>query len=205
MGRHVRLRHERIFASRLSEVAPWGSRAARVATVNSTRIVVVIIAALLVHLLIVRYVHLLRPVDVVLIVTVYVGFARNPVRAMLVGAGAGLLQDSLSGGIVGAQSLAKTVIALLVSLVSIRVALDHVLLRFIAVVLATGLHALIYLGLHGLFGQNLLGNPVWPTLLGEVGWLAGANGVAALMLFALLDRIFAERERTFGRPTRRRR
>lgn len=169
-----------------------------------TKTVVVIIAALLVHLLIVRYVRVLRPVDVVLIVTVYVAFARDPVRAMLVGAGAGLLQDGFSSGIVGAQSLAKTVVALLVSLVSVRVALDHLPLRFIALVLATALHALIYLGLHWLFGQNLLGNPVWPTLLGEVAWLAGANGVAALILFALLDWVFAERERKLGRPARRR-
>ncbi len=205
MGRQIRLRHERVSASRPLEVAPWRSRASRVITVSLTKTVVVIIAALLVHLLIVRYVRVLRPVDVVLIVTVYVGFARDPVRAMLVGAGAGLLQDSFSGGIVGAQSLAKMVVALLVSWVSIRVALDHFPLRFIALVLATALHALIYLGLHGLFGQNLVGNPVWPTLLGEVGWLAGANGVAALALFALLDRIFAERDRTLGRPARRRR
>lgn len=187
------------------EVALRRSRPSRIVTVNLSKTIVVVIAALLVHLLIVRYVSVLRSVDVVLIVTVYVGFGRDPVRAMLVGAGAGLLQDGFSGGIVGAQSLAKMVVALLVSLVSVRVALDHLPLRFIAMVLATALHTLLYLGLHWLFGQNLIGNPVWPTLLGEMGWLAGANGIAALVLFALLDRVFAERERTLSRPARRRR
>jgi len=182
-----------------------GPASSRAATVNSTKIVIVVIVATLVQLIISRYVRVLRPVDVILIVTVYVSFARDPVRAMLVGASAGLLQDGFSGGIVGAQSLAKTVVALLVSLVSIRVALDHLPLRLVALVLAAALHTLIYLGLHRLFGQNLIGNPVWPTLLRDMGGLAGINGTAALVLFGLLDRVFAERERTFGRTARRRR
>lgn len=172
---------------------------------NLAKTVVVIIVALLVHLILARYGRILRSVDVVLIVTVYVGFARDPLRAIVVGAGAGLLQDSFSGGILGAQSLAKMVVALVVSLVSVRVAVEHLPVRLIVLVLATALHTLIYLGLHGLFGQNLMGNPVWPALLGEVGWLAGVNGAAALVLFALLDRVFAERERTWKRPARRRR
>jgi rod shape-determining protein MreD len=174
--------------------------------VTSTKIIITLLVATLVQLVIVRYVRVLRPVDVILIVTVYVSFARDPVRAMLVGASAGLLQDGFSGGIVGAQSLAKTVVALLISLVSIRVALDHFPLRVIALGVAVAVQTLLYLGLHRLFGQNLIiGHPVWPMLLQEVAWLAGVNGAAALVLFGLLDRVFAEKERTAGRTVRRRR
>jgi rod shape-determining protein MreD len=182
----------------------WAVRA-HARTVTSTKIIITLLVATLVQLVIVRYVRVLRPVDVILIVTVYVSFARDPVRAMLVGASAGLLQDGFSGGIVGAQSLAKTVVALLISLVSIRVALDHFPLRVIALGVAVAVQTLLYLGLHWLFGQNLIGHPVWPMLLQEVARLAGVNGAAALVLFGLLDRVFAEKERTAGRTVRRRR
>ncbi len=181
------------------------SGSARAETVTSAKIIITLLIATLVQLVIVRYVRVLRPVDVILIVTVYVSFARDPVRAMLVGASAGLLQDGFSGGIVGAQSLTKTVVALLVSLASVRVALDHFPLRVTALGVAAAVQTLLYLGLHRLFGQNLIGDPAWPALLEDVGWLVGINAVAALVLFELLDRIFAERERTLGRTVRRRR
>jgi hypothetical protein len=96
-------------------------------------------------------------------------------------------------------------VALLISLVSIRVALDHFPLRVIALGVAVAVQTLLYLGLHRLFGQNLIGHPVWPMLLQEVARLAGVNGAAALVLFGLLDRVFAEKERTAGRTVRRRR
>ncbi len=172
---------------------------------NWTKIVLVILIAGLAQLIIGRYARVLRPVDLILLLVVYVSFARNPLRGMLVGAVAGLLQDGFSGGIVGAQSLAKTVVALVVSLLSVRIALDHLLPRVIVLVLAVLVNTLIYLGVHRLFGQNLIGNPMWPALAYTLGGLAGANAIAALLLFPLGDRIFAERDQALGRPVRRRR
>ena len=48
--------------------------------------------------------------DLVLIVVVYVSLVSGPVRGLLLGTAAGLIQDALSSGIIGVGGLAKTVV-----------------------------------------------------------------------------------------------
>jgi rod shape-determining protein MreD len=170
--------------------------------------------ALLVQLLIARYLRFrpylgyLRYLDLVLLVTVYVSFARNPVHTMLLGAFAGLVQDSFSQGIVGTNSFTKTVIGFFASVLSIRVALDNPVPRLIVLAGAAAANGLIYLGMHRLFGQNLLAGagPILPRLGAEIGWLVGINAGAAIFLFRMLDYFLVkrERERSPGKPAKRR-
>lgn len=48
--------------------------------------------------------------DLVLVVVLYLALAAGPTAGMLMGATAGLVQDGLSGGIIGVGSLAKTIV-----------------------------------------------------------------------------------------------
>ena len=50
------------------------------------------------------------PLDLVLIVVVYVAITSGPTTGLLAGAGAGLAQDALSSGILGIGGLAQTVV-----------------------------------------------------------------------------------------------
>ena len=58
------------------------------------------------------------PLDLVLIVVVYVAITSGPTTGLLAGAAAGLAQDALSSGILGIGGLAKTVVGYLVGLAS---------------------------------------------------------------------------------------
>jgi rod shape-determining protein MreD len=49
-------------------------------------------------------------VDVVLVAVVYVALTTGPVGGMLSGTIAGLIQDTLSSGVIGIGSLAKTLV-----------------------------------------------------------------------------------------------
>lgn len=148
----------------------------------------------------------LRSLDLILITTIYVSLERNPLRALWVGAGAGLLQDSFSGGLIGINSFAKTVIGFSTSTLSIRVALDSFFPRLIVMATAAALNGLIYLGLHHLFGQPLVTAPVLPQLGRQLGWIVLVNTVAAMIFFRLLDYWLVVRERTraLGKPLKRR-
>jgi len=172
--------------------------------VSAAKTVFFIVAALFLQLMVARYLRPLRYLDFVLIVTTYIGFGRNPKRAMVVGATAGLIQDGFSGGIVGANSFVKTVIAFLTSVLSVRVALERLLPRLIVMAGAAALNGLIYLGLHELFGQNLVESPIFSHLGQKMGWLVAANTLAGLFLFYLFDYLASERGRAPGKPAKRR-
>lgn len=173
---------------------------------SPAKTVVLIVIAIVGQLIIARYMTGLRSLDLILIATIYVSLERNPARALWVGAGAGLLQDSFSGGLIGVNSFAKTVIGFSTSTLSIRVALDSFLPRLIVMATAAALNGLIYLGLHHLFGQPLVSAPVLPQLGRRLGWVVLINTAAALLFFRLLDYWLVVRERTRapGKPLKRR-
>lgn len=179
---------------------------------NPAKTVVCVLVALLVQLLIARYLRFrpylwyLQYLDLVLLVTVYVSFARNPVHTILLGAFAGLAQDSFSQGIVATNSFTKTVIGFFASVLSIRVALDNPVPRLIVMAGAAAANGLLYVGLHRLFGQNPVPAPILPRLGAEIGWLVGVNTAAAIFLFRMLDYFLVKREqeRSPGKPAKRR-
>ncbi|MCS6806590.1 MAG: rod shape-determining protein MreD [Acidobacteriota bacterium] len=169
-----------------------------------TKIILSTIAALLIQLLVSSYLRFpsfnLSHLDLVLIVVVYSCFGRDPLRSMLLGAGAGLVQDSFSGGILGTQSFCKTVIAFLTGSLSVRFALDSPLLRLFVMAGASILHGLIFVGLHSLFGVSLIEPPVQENLLRRLAWPLLANFIGAIIIFPLLDRYMTGRA---GRRERR--
>jgi len=172
--------------------------------VSLTKIALSVVAALVSQLLMARYLRFehfnLDDLDLVLIVTVYISLGRNPLRAMLVGASAGLVQDSFSGGILGAQSFIKTLIGFIAGSLSVRIALHNPLPRLIIMAAASIVNGLMFVGLHWLFGVRLVAPPVGDNLVRHLGWQLLANVVGAAIIFRILDAVMREPE---GRRERR--
>ena len=94
------------------------------------------------------------PVDLVLVVVVFAALNRGPVAGLWVGTVAGLLQDALSGGIIGVSGLTKTIIGVLVGVADSRFLLGTVWHRLAVLIGASFVHAFCYLGIYALIGPN---------------------------------------------------
>src|SRR3712207_3449677 len=67
--------------------------------------------------------------DLPLVVVVYFALRRDPVLALLIAAVVGLATDALSGGLLGANSLSKSLTAYLIGALVTRFMIDNPLLR----------------------------------------------------------------------------
>jgi rod shape-determining protein MreD len=97
-------------------------------------------------------------IDFPLIIVVYAALQRNAIRAILFGTVSGIAVDALSGGLLGANGFAKTLIAYIVSEIARRVYMDNLLLRIPVLAGACVSNAVIYFGLHRLLGQPPAGD-----------------------------------------------
>ena len=88
------------------------------------------------------------PVDLALIVVVYTALARGATTAIWTGTAAGLLQDVLSGGIVGPSGLAKCLVGAIIGLGSTRLVVGALWSRFAVFVAASLLHAVCFFGVY---------------------------------------------------------
>jgi rod shape-determining protein MreD len=104
------------------------------------------------------------PLDLVLIVVVYVGLTSGPTTGLLAGAGAGLAQDALSSGIIGIGGLAKTVVGYLVGLAGTQFIVTGIVPRFFTFLASTALHAVVFMGSYELLGLREFGFPYGPVL-----------------------------------------
>jgi rod shape-determining protein MreD len=86
--------------------------------------------------------------DLVLIVVVYLALITGPVTGLLLGSAAGLVQDSLSSGIIGVGGLSKTVVGFVAGVLGTQFIVTAPLSRFLVFVLATVLNAGIFMGLY---------------------------------------------------------
>ena len=129
-------------------------------------------------------------IDFPLIIIVYAALQRNSIRAILFGSVAGVLVDALSGGLLGANGFAKTVVAYGVAELARRVYLDNLLLRIPVIAGASALNTLIYYGLHRLFGQT---PAVDPVVVGSYALIA--TTVAGTLVYLLLQNMSADRGR----------
>ena len=94
------------------------------------------------------------PVDLVLVVVVAVAVAGGPLGGMWAGTVGGLLQDALSGGVIGVGGLAKTLVGYVVGQFGGRFMIarpwHHVLVFFFASVV----HAGCFIGIYGLLSDE---------------------------------------------------
>lgn len=123
--------------------------------------------------------------DLPLLVTIYFGLSRrNPSTGLLLGAGIGLLQDSLATVPLGLYGIAKTIIGYLASSIGARLDTEHPAARFAL----TGLFFFVHQGVVVVTRRLLLGQPEpWFTV--RLAIAAGVNAVIAVFVFMLLDRL----------------
>jgi rod shape-determining protein MreD len=125
--------------------------------------------------------------DLPLLVTIYFGLSRrNPSTGLLLGMAIGLLQDSLSGPTVplGLYGIAKTIIGYLASSIGARLDTEHPAARF---ALTAGFFV-AHQGTIVITRRILLAQPE-PWFNMHLAVAALVNGVAAVFLFLLLDRL----------------
>ncbi|HEY1806558.1 MAG TPA: rod shape-determining protein MreD [Terracidiphilus sp.] len=123
--------------------------------------------------------------DLPLVITVFFALSRrNPLQGSVMGAVMGLFEDALSHNAIGINGIAKTAAGFLAGSVGIRIDVDNHLIR----VLLTFALSLVSSGVYLFVARFLLGLPVDWSWLMELLRAAG-NGVIALVLFPLLDRL----------------
>ena len=139
------------------------------------------------------------PIDLVLIVVVYVGIKSGPVTGLLAGTVAGLIQDALAAEVLGIGGLAKTLVGFLSGVLGTQFIVTAPLPRFLLLLLATALHAAIFMGLYSLL--DLRQFPAdYPSILGQ----AFGNAFVGVMAFTVIEWFpgFVDRRRA-GRFLRR--
>lgn len=125
--------------------------------------------------------------DLPLICSVYYGFTLgNPIASIVIGSSLGLMQDSLSGAVLGANGLSKTLIGFMAATAVSKFAVDQPITRIFALFLFSigdGILVTI-LGLMVSPGSNA----IYSGALGR--WLLSAtfNTLLGLVLFGFHDR-----------------
>lgn len=138
-------------------------------------------------------------IDLVLIVVVYVAIKSGPVTGLMAGTVAGLIQDALSSGILGIGGLAKTIVGFLAGVLGSQFIVTAPVPRFLLLLLATGLHAGIFVGLYMLLDLRQFPAP-YPAIAGQ----AFGNAFVGVVMFQLIEWLpgFVDRRRA-GRTLKR--
>ena len=121
-------------------------------------------------------------IDLVLIVVVYIAIKSGPVTGLLAGTVAGLIQDALSSGILGIGGLAKTIVGFLSGVLGTQFIVTAPLPRFLLLVVATALHAAIFMGLYTLLNLRQFPAP-YPAIVGQ----AFGNAFVGVVAFQVIE------------------
>ncbi|HEU4402312.1 MAG TPA: rod shape-determining protein MreD [Candidatus Polarisedimenticolia bacterium] len=142
-------------------------------------------ASCLAQVLLSRYFPgLSRYCDLFTILVVYYGLTRPQAAAMMMGAGAGLVEDSLVGAILGLNGFKKTLTGYLVGSFGSLFMLNQAIPRFGILFAATLIDPLVELGLTAAMGQSV----IVPGMLGLLQRGLG-NGVIGLLVFWIAARL----------------
>jgi rod shape-determining protein MreD len=116
--------------------------------------------------------------DFVLVGVVFAGLQWGPTAGLAAGTMGGLLQDLLSGEVVGVSGLVKTVVGFVAGVIGTQFVLTRAHGRSIIVAGATIVHRLLMLALVGLIEQDWPGVS-WSALL----WETGLNTLTGFLVF----------------------
>ncbi|HET9837130.1 MAG TPA: rod shape-determining protein MreD [Candidatus Angelobacter sp.] len=128
---------------------------------------------------------LLNLLDLPLLVTIFFAVARRrPIPGLLTGALIGTLQDAWTGHPIGLFGIAKTIVGYLGSSLGVKLDVDNPGSRFLMTFAFFLIHKFIYMAIDLLLvgGSEAMN---WPRTLVS----ALANGLAAVVLFAVLDKL----------------
>lgn len=134
--------------------------------------------------------------DLVLVGVVYVALYAGPAAGMLAGTIGGLLQDLLSGGIVGVGGLAKTLVGFAAGTVGAQFILTRPRERVLVVAVASVSHRLVILSVFGLIDQR------WPSVQWTAMlWETALNALGGFLAFQATEALPGAVAR--GRQSRR--
>lgn len=156
-------------------------------------------AALVVQTTLTTFVPRTAAIDFVLIVVVYLSLSFGPTTGVVAGTVAGLIQDTLSSGIMGIGALAKTLVGFAAGRIGTQFIVTAPLPRFVVFLGATVLHAAVFMGLYVLLGLREFRDP-YAAVAGQ----AIGNAVVGVVGFQILEGLpgFMARRRS-RRPMRR--
>jgi len=120
--------------------------------------------------------------DLVLVAVLFTALQWGPIAGILSGTVGGLLQDLLSGEIIGVGGLAKTLVGCAAGVVGTQFVLVRSYARVLIVALATVVHRGLIIALRGLIEQAWPVVP-WGAILAEIG----LNAFAALVAFYMMQ------------------
>jgi rod shape-determining protein MreD len=121
-------------------------------------------------------------IDLVLIVVVYIAIKSGPSMGLLAGTVAGLIQDSLSSGILGIGGLAKTIVGFIAGVLGSQFIVTAPLPRFMLLMMATALHAAIFMGLYTLLNLRQFPAP-YSSIVGQ----AFGNAFVGVVAFQIIE------------------
>jgi rod shape-determining protein MreD len=123
-------------------------------------------------------------IDLVLVAVVYVALTSGPVGGMFAGSLAGLVQDSLTTGLVGVGGLAKAIVGFFAGAVGQQFIVTAALPRLVMFVAATFVHAGVFMGLYVALGLRSFPSP-WATVTRQ----ALANAVVGMIAFTVIEAV----------------
>ena len=134
-------------------------------------------------------------VDLVLVAVVYVALTTGPVTGMLAGSAAGLIQDSLSSGVVGIGGLAKSIVGFLAGAFGQQFIVTAALPRLVMFVAATALHAAVFMGLYEVLDLRAFPSPGTTVMTQALG-----NALVGIVAFTIIEALpgIVERRRAGG-------
>ena len=132
-------------------------------------------------------------VDLVLVAVVAVALMIGPVGGMLAGSVAGLIQDSLSSGVIGIGGLAKTIVGFLAGAFGQQFIVTAALPRLVILIAATVLHGAVFMGLYYVLDLRVFPSP-WKPLAAQ----ALGNALVGIVAFGIIESLpgIVERRRS---------
>lgn len=130
-------------------------------------------------------------IDWLLLVTVYIGLQREPLRAMITGAVAGLINDALSGGVgMGVSGISYVLAAYVTWSITSLIIVDSLVVRFVTVATSSLVNTSVRLIFYALLGISL---PVFESgrmIAADYVFTLLVHLIASTILYIILDRIF---------------
>ena len=137
-------------------------------------------------------------IDLVLVAVVGVALTIGPVGGMLAGSAAGLIQDSLSSGVVGIGGLAKTIVGFLAGAFGQQFIVTAALPRLVIFIAGTLLHGAVFMGLYYVLDLRVFPSP-WKPLAAQ----ALGNALVGIVAFGIIESLPGMVERRRSRRVRR--
>jgi rod shape-determining protein MreD len=138
--------------------------------------------------------------DLLLVVVVFVALRGGPTVGMLTGTFAGLIQDSLSSGVIGIGGLAKTIVGFVAGHIGRQFIVAEPLPRFVVFFAATLVNGMTFVGLYTVLGLRRFESPYVAVVTQALG-----NSVVGLVAFQITELLPGAVERRRAAKTRVRR